>query len=115
MCAKHCSRNSHTLNPFIFKITVQGGSDNPHLTGENTESQNGEVTCSRSHLQGGVALGLSSGPLLVPLPCPCPSPTSPNPGLPTPSTQLCVTALQEPRTGRSPGLPGCAAVKRGFH
>lgn len=63
MCVKRDSRNLLTLNPFIFKITMQGRSNNPHLTDEKTESQNGEVTCAGSHLQEGVERGLSSQPL----------------------------------------------------
>ena len=69
MCAKRDSRNLLTLNPFIFKITMQGRSNNPHLTDEKTESQNGEVTCAGSHLQEGVERGLSSQPLPHSPPC----------------------------------------------
>lgn len=83
MCAKHDSRNLLTLNPFIFKMTMQGRSNNPHLTDEKTESQNGEVTCAGSHLQEGVEPGLSSQPL----PHPPPS------WVLTPPRKLCVTAL----------------------
>lgn len=78
MCAKRDSRNLLTLNPFIFKITMQGRSNNPHLTDEKTESLNGEVTCAGSHLQEGVERGLSSQPL--PHPPPILGSDSPRPG-----------------------------------
>lgn len=68
MCVKHGSGNLLTLNPFIFKTTTQGKSNNTHLTDEKTESQNGEITCSGSHLKEGVELGLSSQPLSHPPP-----------------------------------------------
>ena len=95
MCAKRDSRNLLTLNPFIFKMTVQGRSNNPHLTDEKTESQNGEVTCAGSHLQEGVERGLSSQPL----PHPPPS------WVLTPKKALCNCSLRT-SNGERLALPG---------